>query len=286
MKQRPFFLCVFILGAVFCLGSAHATLYWDDDFESALTGRWVYLNDACNGSPCTYVDRSTEHAHSGSHSLKLHYDLDLTLKPFDDSHSVAIVRSMPQTAPTLFTRFYYFTKAPFTYYPDHGGVKGLTTHFYQEDLGTGVVNLSGSRAMAMAVQTGQDCYFSGGLITDCYANWYAIPNIQTVDLTDNQWYCIETETTMNSPGSSNAVLRLWVDGVLTLEYKNFRLRGTSAIGANGNSSLSEFNTIQIYKQYGHGDAYFDDFAVGTTRIGCGGSADTTPPFPPKGLAIR
>ncbi len=297
MKQGLFFLCLFILGLVCCLSSAHAIVYWNEDFETPLAGNWTYsggYGPACMGSPCLYLDRSTPaypYFHSGTHSLRLFYNTN----QFDDKNNVAIVRSVPQTDLTLFTRFWYLTIG-FTYPPDVStSFKSVTTHFYQEDLGTGVVTLNFKPdpndvttvpVMAMAIQASEDCHSQSGLISDCYANWYATPNVTTVKLVDNLWYCIETETTMNSPGSANAVLQLWVNGTLTIHYTNFRLRGSADIGQNGNSSLSKINSIQIYKQYGTGSAYLDDFAVGTTRIGCGGSADTTPPETPFGLTIR
>jgi hypothetical protein len=253
--------------------SAHA---WDEDFETPLAGRWEYLEGACSGSPCQYLDISTDLAFSGTHSLKLLYNTD----EGNDSHNVAIVRAIPQTDPTLFTRFYYRTHA-FTY--SHV----VTTHFYQGDLGTGVVHLTDSQEMAIAVQTSEDCYFSASLTQDCYANWNAVSNKAKVNLNDDQWYCIETETTMNSIGMDNAALRLWVDGVLTVEYKNFRLRGMSPIGPNGNSSLSGFNAISIYKHAGTGSMYFDRFAVGTTRIGCVAlGKDITAPLAPVNLDVR
>src|SRR5262249_36519298 len=127
----------------------------------------------------------------------------------------------------------------------------------------------------------EDC---PGLQTDCYATWYSAPNKATVNLSDGQWYCIETETTMNTPGTANAALRLWVDGNLTVEYTNFRIRGTLATGSNGNSSLSGLNVIKILKQAGTGQMYFDQFAVGPARIGC--SSSSTAPAAPTGLTVQ
>jgi hypothetical protein len=201
--------------------------------------------------------------------------------PYDDSHNVAIIRTFPhpQTNRTLFTRFFYRTGSPFNYSSNE------TNHFYLGDLGVVAVH-SGSRAMALKILNSEDC-LSPTIILDCYAPWLATPNLATVNLNDDRWYCVETETTINSPGSANAVLRLWVDGVLTLEYMNFRLRGTAEIGPNGNSSLSGFNAIKILKQDGTGRMYYDQFAVGTTRIGCHAvNTDTTQPAAPINLTVH
>lgn len=285
MKRLLFFLCLIILGGILCHPSANASIYWDDDFEIPLaqSGKWVYLQGACSGTQCPYlVDISNDAHFSGTQSLRLNYG---SIQG-DDTHNVGIVRTVPQTDPTLFTRFYYRTKA-FTYSPS----PVVTTHFYQEDLGTGVVHLPDSGAMGIAVQTSEDCYFKiAGVVTltqDCYANWIAFPKTPAIRLQDDTWYCIETETTMNSLGMNNAVLRLWVDGVLTVEYTNFRLRGMLPNGPNGNSSLSGFNAIHIYKQTGTGLMYFDRFAVGDTRIGCLTlGKDITAPVAPANLDIR
>ena len=274
VKRQGLFVCLSLFVLACRISSADATLYWEDDFEIPLTqgGRWAYAEYACSGSPCTYLDISTDIAHSGTHSLKLFYD---TVQ-YNDSHNVGIIRTIPQTDPQLFTRFFYRTHN-FTY-----SAGGNTNHFYLGNLGAVAIH-SGSRAMALALLSSQDCY-APGLIVDCYASWHATPNLATINLSDDQWYCIETETTMNTLGSANAILHLWVNGVLTLEYKNFRIRGTSTRGPNGNSSLSAFNTIQIFKQAGSGFMYFDQFAVGTTRIGCGDN--TSPPAAPNNLTVR
>jgi hypothetical protein len=251
----------------------YAAVYWEDDFESPFAGRWAYAGYACSGSPCAYLDRSTDVAHNGTYSLKLHFDSPQG----DDSHNVAITRSVPQSDPTLFTRFFYRTHA-FNYNTFFG-----TSHFYIADLGAGVIH-KGSRAMIFTILNVEDC---PGSQTDCYATWDFLPNRATVSLNDNQWYCIETETTMNNPGAPNAALRMWVDGTLTHEYTNFRMRGTLPSGPNGNSSLSSLNTIHILRQAGSGVMYLDQFAVGTTRIGCSSlSLDTTPPSAPTGLSVR
>lgn len=280
MKQRVLFLCLFILGLVCCFSSAHAEVYWDDDFEIPLTqaGRWAYLpSSGCSGSPCPYLDIvSPANVHSGVKSLRLYYDT----MPYDDSHNVAIIRTFPhpQTNRTLFTRFYYFTATPFNY----PSPPNETNHFYLGDLGVVAVH-SGSRAMALKVLNSEDC-MSPTIILDCYAPWLATPNREIVNLNDNQWYCIETETTMNTLGNSDAKLSLWVNGILTLDYTKFRIRGTAERGPNGNSSLSGFNSIKILKQDGTGRMHYDQFAVGTTRIGCPETPDA--PAAPTNLNVH
>jgi hypothetical protein len=271
------FLFVIGMGPTFGMSTANAAVYWDDDFESPLTGRWLYQHFACSNlsSPCPYLDISADTAHNGTQSLKLFYD---TINDYDNSHNVSSSRSFPQTDTTLFTRFYYQTAGTFTYSPSG------THHFYLGDLGVVAVH-SGSRAMALLVMHSRDCFLPV-LKQDCYASWLATPNVAAVNLNDNQWYCIETQITLNAPSNADAVLRLWVNGSLTLEYKNFRIRGTSPNGPNGNSSVSGLNVIEILKHAGVGRMYFDQFAVGSERINCSNSTNSTTPAPPKNLRVE
>ena len=106
-------------------------------------------------------------------------------------------------------------------------------------------------------------------------------NIAPLATPGDQWVCVETQITMNTPGISDGVLRIWVDGTLRAEYlnRNFRQAGNN----------STFTLFRIYAQHGVGTRWFDDIAAGDTRIGCSGTpppSDTTPPAVPTGLSAR
>ncbi len=83
---------------------------------------------------------------------------------------------------------------------------------------------------------------------------------------------------LNTPGVANGQLFLWMDGVQYLNASGILFRQA------GDNGTFFFN--KLYTQNGQGEIYYDDWATGNTRIGCGGSADTTPPAVPTGLTIR
>lgn len=94
-----------------------------------------------------------------------------------------------------------------------------------------------------------------------------------------QWYCIETMVTMNTPGSSNGRIQIWVDGVarydLTLELRN-----------SANSKLQW--DLFMWGPYFHGgtpqaqSTWIDALVVATERVGC---LDDRKPKPPADLRV-
>jgi hypothetical protein len=77
-------------------------------------------------------------------------------------------------------------------------------------------------------------------------------------------------------------VELWIDGVQTVKYTGRPI----AFGSAG-----AYDIVRMYAQYGQGDRYIDDFAVGDTRIGCSASPPSTPtaspaPSPPTGLISK
>lgn len=96
-----------------------------------------------------------------------------------------------------------------------------------------------------------------------------------IALEDNRWYCIETYKGMNTVGVADGVATVWLDGVVVIHRTNLLWRnGTSDSG----SLWTEF---EIFRQGGKGNIWWDDVAVGDTRIGAGGAFvyDPTPPAP-------
>jgi hypothetical protein len=108
------------------------------------------------------------------------------------------------------------------------------------------------------------------------------PNQAQIRIDPGNTYCVEMELIRNTPGLSDGVGRIWVNGILTLEYTNIAM-------ARGDEGGSGFNNVTYYSQAGYGVRYLDDIAVGNTRIGCGvtpSSVDTVAPNTPTGLSIR
>jgi len=71
------------------------------------------------------------------------------------------------------------------------------------------------------------------------------------------------------------VLEVFIDGVQTIRYTNAFLQ----------SDTTQWDLIRHYTQYGQGERYIDDLAVGNTRIGCTGGV-APPPNAPSGLKTQ
>src|SRR5262249_17778332 len=135
----------------------------------------------------------------------------------------------------------------------------------------------GSSQFSLIGQSVEDdaCFpgFPSGTIDTCSY----FPNVATVNIADDQWFCVETRMKMNTPGLFDGILELYVNGTRTLNYTNRRFRGPNVDNGFGNSSLSTFSNVRFFMQHGIGHMYYDDVAIGNARIGCGGI--TTPPAP-------
>lgn len=246
---------------------SEAGVFWTDDFENHLTPNWDTAacgspapQDGCNGAI------STDMATNGTHSLKSHYGSTDNL--FLHGAGTSLKRSYPATTDT-WMRFYYRT-TNFQYGRD------VTKHFILR--GVYWLNIWGSREMAANVVTGSTPVTCSNGNLDVSCNYY--PNRASVPLEDNKWYCIETHVRASSPQFTlNGRIEIYVDGVQTLDYQNIATYDTS----------TQQNTVDHYTQYGFGERYIDNLAVGDTRIGCTGnplSNDVTPPTSPTGLTAR
>jgi hypothetical protein len=104
------------------------------------------------------------------------------------------------------------------------------------------------------------------------------------------WDQVETEFKYNTPGQSDGLIRLWVNGVLKIERLNLQLRGPTPTSVNSQGllspSTSKFTETHIFVQCGLGNMWWDRVAVGDTRIGLATgqtSSDTAPPNIPTGV---
>ena len=124
-----------------------------------------------------------------------------------------------------------------------------------------------------------------------YAGTYVLNSGVTPSQT--AWDQIEFEWKLNTPGQSNGLMRLWINGVLRVEQLNKAYIGPTPTskGQHGLPNPSNYliRTAQIYIQSGVGSLYYDRFAVGDARIGLAGStksSDTTTPSIPTGVQVR
>jgi hypothetical protein len=80
-----------------------------------------------------------------------------------------------------------------------------------------------------------------------------------------KWYCIEAHARLNDLGRSNGVFELWINGALEA-----RLDGLNWQGAYRDYGI---NMVFLENYWNEGapqaqERYFDNFVVGTQRIGC------------------
>ena len=257
---------------------SQAATFWDDGFENHLTPNWD--TGSCGGSPqdgCNPVI-STDVAHSGTHSLKGNYlcpGAENGITPcgafYDRQHT-----------PTneIWTRFYSYT-VNFVNSPVE------TKRFFHKS-GNSPSNVLvdhwwGSRSGGLSTERQVITSLAPCNAGDDACIYYS--NVASKPLNDGQWYCIESHVKNNTAGQANGTIEMWVDGTQTVGYYNRELFG-------GPNPIPQYSALRIYVQSGYGLMYYDDFAVGDTRIGCGvgqspaQGADITPPSAPAGLTVR
>jgi hypothetical protein len=282
MTMRSRFVALGQVGALVILLAlglpipSEADVFWTDDFENRLMPNWdttacfaVGVDpapDGCNASI------STDIAHGGDHSLKSHYDATCGMTSASPGCGRYYDRSIPNSDEIWF-RFYYYTVNFATF--DLAGTKHMLFSPLNLYPNYWLVTFPGSRDMAFAGQNIQDCV--EGPTSDCYTSTNFVPNVASKPLNDNQWYCVEGHLLLNQPGQANGLIQVFVDGTKTVEYANWRIRGPNVSNPNNNSSTATFQYVRHYTQYGQGDKYIDDLAIGNTRIGCRQSGSTPQP---------
>lgn len=240
--------------------TGHATVFWDDGMEyadqPAMAAAWD--GASCIGDTQVLVP-TTAKAHTGSKSLQEYFTG--TPPNYEDGGSCFFGGRRFTSTDTLYTRFYM-------YLTDHAG----TGNF-----------LVGSPTTKITLQFPDSC-------SVCYSVWWVMyegtRNLAAVWqhsdgnganyvadgtlIPQQQWVCVELRMSHESPaGASNGVLQAWINGTQVMNYTNLVLLKSGGSGP--------FTTTRVYTQNGLGTIYYDDFAVGDTRIGClaGGGGGST-----------
>ena len=244
---------------------AQATTFYDSDFESGssfLANGW---DDDGTAAPGT-LEITTEQAITGTQSAKGTFD------NIDGSSSQPfIIHAFPEST-HIFTRF-----------------------GYRVSLGFQIGSNNFTKIMRFRGVNGYPIIWlelHGGAYSVTVEGPYDFNDVYILDSgvapSSTSWDQVEFEIQLNTPGSSNGAIRMWVNGDLRVEQTGKAYIGptNSSIGQSGqlNPANLTFNDQTIYIQSGLGVVYFDRVAVGDTRIGLiGGSppADTTPPSAPS-----
>lgn len=282
MTLRLLALVMVFTGAIGTEPLASAATYFDEGFEGSLQPNWstnscdfMGVSPPANG--CNPFI-SIEQAHSGTHSLKGDYTGNPPSRAGCPNSptiecGVFAYRTFPSTV-DHWKRFWYRTEN-FTY----GSISTKNVYDYTTDNSPSFVwgHHFGDRALQLDAQgiPSQTCP-SGNVGSTC-SFW---PNLASMPLADNRWYCIETHLNLGTAGASNGSAEIFIDGVQTMGIYN---RQFLAPGQQDG-----INQVKIYIQSGTGLMYYDDFAIGNSRIGCGGApgVDQVPPVAPQGLSIR
>lgn len=274
-------LVLILTSTINTYGPAQATTFFDSNFEGSgpEADGWGYTGGGapCTGSPCAWLDVSTDVARAGSKSLKEYYS---GVNDQNDTQAQGIYKR-GQVTKDMWVRLYF--KFGSDYIP-----RAFHSKFFILDTGAYPrfypMFIDGSRELGWSVENPAQCDY-----TTCNFP----PNRASRPMQNNQWYCIETHAGMNTVGAADGMLETWIDGVQTVGYYNLTLRGPNVVNPNGNSSNAIFEYIQIYKQVGQaigspGSRYIDQVAAGNTRIGCTGGPppDITPPASPSGLTFQ
>ena len=99
-----------------------------------------------------------------------------------------------------------------------------------------------------------------------------------------RWYCIETLATMNTPGSSDGQLQVWLDGTLIFDVTGVLLRNSP------DHDALQFDQF-MFGPYFHGgtpqvqSTWIDALVIATDRVGCLGAPGGEPPAPPANLRV-
>ncbi len=263
-------LTILVVVLVLALESpSWSTVFWDDSFEYAdqPTMAAVWDGASCVGDT-TVLAPTTARFRSGAKSIQEYFTG--TAPNYEGGRSCYFGgRRFPATN-TLYSRWWM-------YLTDHTGASNF---------------LVGSPTTKITLQFPNSC-------STCFSVWWQMDN-GTTNLTatyqhadgtginykasgnipQRQWACVETQITAESPaGASNGVIAAWINGVQVLSRTNLTL-----LKSGGNGPLVQ---ARLYTQNGLGTIYYDNYAVGDTRIGCGAtSGATTPPPSPTGLTVQ
>ena len=260
---------------------AQAVVFWNETFEGNLTPNWETLSCGAGFATGCNPATSTDIAVNGTHSLKGVYN--------HAGNGGWIDRKYPATDELYWRVWERFASGWIwdTAQQVKGfnvGTNGVYPNFW-------VMHVFGSPHLTIQAQipveacaTGDSNPYGNGQPYDAcrYDDKISTPEANGV------WYCLEGHIKMNTPGVADGVIERWTNGTLISSFSGRTFRGAAVSGKNGNSSLATFEFIRVYVQgeAATGVRYYDDLAVGNTRIGCGTQADSTAPTAPTGVKIQ
>jgi hypothetical protein len=247
-------LCLMLLPTL-----AHAATFWDETFETTGAGNRFGLLDSSGP-----VQLSTSSAYAGSKSARYMFDSPQVGSCLYGSATFidcgGFYDATVTSTDTLWRRFWVRVAPGFTVSIPSTKLTKAGTANWSEWLVIGY-NQNNSETMfqlTMDPQSGSPLLWGGTLRHD------------------GQWQCFEINQQLNTPGVANGTYQLYLDGTL--------VSNSSTVIWRPASDTTPFSYVRLYRQYGSGDMFFDNYAVGNTRIGCGAApppGDTTAPSAPS-----
>ncbi len=268
--------------ALECTGwqTAHPEWIWCDDFESnsALETNYFDVNRSAGMSV------ATDQPYGGTGALKMTYQAGV-----EEAGNVKLGfgrSAMPSKLQTtrdfneIYWRFYTKTSSNWvgnarkvtraTVFTSSNWTQAAIGHLWEDTpsgLSVGVEPASGvSGSTVLTTQYNDLAHFS----------WLGKQNATTpIYSTDNRnrWFCIELHMKLNTPGASDGLLSVSIDGKQEAQATNLNFRG-SYTGYGINSVM-----LEAYANGGFSQTqsrWYDNFIVSTAPIGCG-----TPPVRPN-----
>lgn len=247
-----------VLLALLMPSVSHATTYWDSNFDARDCNWRAGADNACLevSSGVIYIDPAV--SQSGAGSMHFYFDYPsvgscLQGQPAYVGQCGGYWDRTHTATATLWRRFWVRLNSDFLTYPPGTKLIKAGSSTWSDWLGFGA-NGNNVWQVGLAAQgplaPGRIAWSSGSLRHD------------------GTWQCIETSQTVDMPaGSFNGTFLMWLDEVQVANYSDINYR------AAGDNSL--FSLSRVIRQNGQGQMYFDNVAVGDTRIGCG----TAPPSP-------
>jgi hypothetical protein len=244
----------------------HADWLWCDDFETA-----SFQTNYANYS-ITNLSQSSTYAKEGSSSLKFQYTNGQTsegyLWRFFGSNPAGTQSHDGSNFNEIYWRFYMFLESGWTGNPykvtratmftASNWSQGMVAHLWQ---GTGNViavdpasGVSGSTVVTSGYNDTGNFTWLGKTdgTTDIYSSLVG------------EWVCIENYVKLNTPGSSDGVHKVWINGILDINKTGLNWRGSyTTYGINAIQLESYWNGGALATQA----RYYDNFVISTQRIG-------------------
>lgn len=235
------------------VGTGCAATVLCDGFENQTgatpSGRWAVTTPNCSGTGTAAVDTTT--AHTGANSIRINGTDGYCNHMFVDDTT-----DMPTAAPTWYVRFWIRHTAALP--------TGHVTFLAMNDSANGNTDLR---------LGGQN----GALVWNRQSDDATLPAqspagvAQSVALPTNTWTCVEF-----SVDGTNGRISTWVNGTavpgLTEDGTPTQDVDTQWLSGNGANWRPRLTDLKLgWESYGNGGAdslWFDDVAIGTTRIGC------------------